>query len=235
MKKRIFTLALALILCLTLMPMTSFGGGDDPPPWSKASSWAEEDLETAASKGLYPNAFAGVDMTADVDRREFAAVAVAAYRALTNIDPQAPATSPFLDTTDEDVLKAYSAGIVLGVAADRFEPGSLLTREQAAVMLTRVYEQAKATGMELAAPQAAFQTGMGASPKNPFADDADISDWAKDSVYFMAANGIILGTGNNMFSPRAITTEEQAINYASATREQAIIIALRMVQKLGTE
>ena len=46
------------------------------------------------------------------------------------------------------------------------------------------------------------------------ADDKDISDWAKDSVYFMAANGIVSGTGNNMFSPKAVTSEQQAQGYA---------------------
>lgn len=65
-----------------------------------------------------------------------------------------------------------------------------------------------------------------------FADDANISSWARDSVYFMAANGIITGTGNNNFSPRAITPEEEARNYASATREQALVIAVRMIEGL---
>jgi hypothetical protein len=55
----------------------------------------------------------------------------------------------------------------------------------------------------------------------------------KDSVYFMAANGVINGTGNNMFSPRATTSDEEARGYAQATREQALVIALRMVEKLG--
>lgn len=65
-----------------------------------------------------------------------------------------------------------------------------------------------------------------------FADDAKISSWAKDSVYFMAANGIISGTGSNNFSPRATTPAEEAKNFASATREQALAIAVRMVENL---
>ncbi|MDR1205452.1 MAG: S-layer homology domain-containing protein [Peptococcaceae bacterium] len=65
-----------------------------------------------------------------------------------------------------------------------------------------------------------------------FADDKDISDWAKDSVYFMAANSIIGGTGNNMFSPKAVTDAQKAQGYAQATREQALAIAVRMVEHL---
>ena len=65
-----------------------------------------------------------------------------------------------------------------------------------------------------------------------FADDADISSWAKESVYFMAANGIVGGVGNNLFAPKNITAEHEVIGYANATREQAVIIAVRMVEKL---
>ena len=48
----------------------------------------------------------------------------------------------------------------------------------------------------------------------------------------MAANGIIKGYDDNRFAPRNITTEEQAIGYANATREQALAIAVRMVENL---
>ena len=65
-----------------------------------------------------------------------------------------------------------------------------------------------------------------------FADDADISDWAKESVYFMVANNIINGVGDNKFAPKNITSEEEANGYANATREQALIIAVRMVENL---
>ncbi len=58
-----------------------------------------------------------------------------------------------------------------------------------------------------------------------------ISDWAKDSVYFMNANEIILGVGENRFAPKNITTDEEARNYANATRERALSIAVRMVDK----
>ena len=66
-----------------------------------------------------------------------------------------------------------------------------------------------------------------------FADDADISTWARESVYFMVANGIIQGVGNNSFAPRAVTSEQEAQGYAQATREQALIIAVRMINNLG--
>ena len=54
-----------------------------------------------------------------------------------------------------------------------------------------------------------------------FADDTDISDWAKESIYFMVANGIINGVGNNKFAPKNVTS-----------REQALLIAVRVVENL---
>jgi hypothetical protein len=48
----------------------------------------------------------------------------------------------------------------------------------------------------------------------------------------MVANGIIAGVGNNTFAPRSTTSAEEAKGYASATREQALVIAVRMVENL---
>ena len=67
---------------------------------------------------------------------------------------------------------------------------------------------------------------------NTFVDDDKISSWAKDSVYFMNANGIINGVGDNKFAPKNVTSAEEAVGYANVTREQAIIIATRMVKNL---
>jgi len=41
------------------------------------------------------------------------------------------------------------------------------------------------------------------------------------------------GVGDNKFAPRATTSAEEAIGYAQATREQALLIAVRMVENLG--
>ena len=51
---------------------------------------------------------------------------------------------------------------------------------------------------------------------------SEISEWAKDSVYFMAANKIINGVGGNKFAPQNTTIEEEVAGYANATREQAL-------------
>jgi len=115
------------------------------------------------------------------------------------------------------------------VAAE-FSPDQLLNREQATTMLTRVFKRVTMPGWTMAT-DSQFKLNYVQPPR--FADDAYISDWAKDSVYFMAANGIINGLGDGKFGPRNITSDEEARGYANATREQALLIAVRMVTNLG--
>ena len=150
--------------------------------------------------------------------------------------PELPESNPFTDTRDADVLRAYAVGITNGANKEGtlFEPDTLLNREQAATMLTRVYKKVTLSGWTLETDgdfAAAFQT-LFTAPET-FPDDGDIHAWAKDSVYFMAANGIIKGFDDGTFRPRAIASKGQAEAYAQATREQALLMAKRMVVNLA--
>jgi len=49
----------------------------------------------------------------------------------------------------------------------------------------------------------------------------------------MVANGIITGMPGYKFAPLNTTAAEEAIGYANATREAALIIAVGMVEKFG--
>ncbi len=195
----------------------------------QASDWAKAELAKADELGLIPEVLDRADLTADITRAEFAAVAVKVYEALSGTAALPNTANPFIDTADIEVLKAYNLGITTGVSATEFAPDTLLNREQAATMLTRTFKRATMNGWTI---QTDAQFALTYDMPALFADDADISDWAKDSVYFMAANGIINGVGENKFAPKNITTEEEATGYANATREQALIIAVRMVENL---
>ena len=199
-------------------------------PVEGGSDWAIESLQRAEELGLIPDSLKGADLTQPITRAEFAAVSVRTYEAMSGRTALPEVTNPFTDTKDIDVLKAYNVGITAGVSATEFEPLTLLNREQAATMLTRVFKRTTMTNWTL---QTDGDFDLQYVQPTPFSDDNDISDWAKDSVYFMAANSIIAGTGNNLFSPKAITDEQKAQGYAQATREQALIIAVRMVENLN--
>ena len=195
-----------------------------------ASDWAKEELARADEFGLIPDCLEGEDLTQDITRAEFAAVTVKVYEALSGTSALPAVTNPFADTTDLEVLKAYNVGITNGTSDTEFSPNALLNREQAATMRTRVFKKITLAGWTLATDS---QFTLPYTKPAAFADDKDISNWAKDSVYFMAANGIVGGVGNNKFAPKNVTTEEQATGYANATREQALLIAVRMVENLG--
>ena len=196
----------------------------------EASDWAQEELARADELGLIPECLDGADLTADITRAEFAAVAVKVYEALSGTAAIPIVNNPFTDCNDVEVLKAYNIGAVNGTSATTYDPDALLNREQAATMLTRVFKKITLAGWTLPTDS---QFTLPYTKPAAFADDKDISDWAKDSVYFMAANGIINGVGGNKFAPKNVTTEEQATGYANATREQALLIAVRMVENLG--
>jgi len=204
---------------VTSVPFTVGGSGTaEANPWTKASDWAVPEMERANGQGLIPDALKNKDLTLNVTRAEFAAVAVKVYENLTGTKATAPAKNPFDDTSDAEVLKAYNTGLMVGVSESKFDPGAILNREQMATALTRVLKRAYIPGWTM---QADGDYTLNFAQPSKFADDAATSDWAKPSVYFMFAKEIISGTGGNQFSPKQ-----------NATREQSVAIGLRIVEKL---
>lgn len=194
-----------------------------------SSNWSEDEVDRAEELGLVPDVLVGADLTQPITRLEFAAVAVKTYEALSGVDAIPAVENPFIDCDDVEVLKAYNIGAVNGVSETEFAPDELLERQQAAAMLTRVYKRVTMPTWTLATDSSHKLTfDMPAL----FADDSDISGYARESVYFMAANGIIEGVGDNKFAPKNTSTVEEANRYANATREQALAIAVRMVENL---
>ncbi|MCL2059320.1 MAG: S-layer homology domain-containing protein [Oscillospiraceae bacterium] len=187
-----------------------------------------DEIIVAIEKGLIPVTIDS-DLTKPITRAEFAAVSVKTYEALSGVKAIPAVNNPFMDTNDVDVLKAYNVGITIGVSPTLFDPLILLNREQAATMLTRVFKKVSMTGWTLATDD---QFNLLYYMPAPFVDDQYISYWARESVYFMAANNIIQGIGNNHFAPQNTTRDEEARRYANATREQALAIAVRMVNNL---
>ena len=200
--------------------ITSFGG--------RSSAWARETLEEAAQQGLVPERFYGMDLTQQINRGEFAAVAVALYEALTGEQSTGGAT-PVRDVAgtvhQEDVERAYRLGITAGATSTAFEPDALITREQLAAMLCRTVQKYSVPGWELSRERE-FPLDTAGAPQ--FADDALISDYAKPAVAFLAKRGWVLGVDETRFAPRELAGEEQ--DYGRATREQAIAIAFRIYQ-----
>lgn len=170
------------------------------------SDWAKELVDSAAANSLIPSGL-GDDYRVNITRAQFAAVTVKLYEAMSGQTAPAAGDSPFTDTSDPVIIQAADLGFVGGVGDGKYAPESLLTREQMATMLARVYTK---LGGEIPTVDA-----------TDFADDASISDYARDAIAFMSGKEIVTGVGDNKYGPQS-----------NASIEASLIIAERMFEKL---
>ena len=178
------------------------------------SAWAFEQVIEAIGVGLVPDNLQ-YDYTQVTTRAEFAGLAVALYETATGTTIIGRAS--FNDTTDMNVQKAGYLGVVQGVGEGNFAPNNTLTREQAAVMLVRLFASIN-THLDTDLP------AMLDLPYLPdvFADYELISPWAFNSVASAYAFGIMGGVGDNQFAPGG-----------DYTREQSIVTILRLFEILN--
>ena len=159
---------------------------------SSISDWAKKEVEEARDKNLIPEVLAGKDLTQNVDRAEFASIAVALYEKLAGSKVN-KSNNPFEDISgnvcEEDILKAYSLGVTTGISETTFEPGTLISREQLATMLCRVFKKYAWDGWSIENDNKYSLNYNGVSK---FADDDQISGYARPSVYFMAKHNIFI-------------------------------------------
>ena len=197
-----------------------------------ASETFMSEIEKADEWGLIPDCLVGQDLTKRITRGEFAAVCVKLYENLSGKKATAAPADTFTDTTDPEILKAFQVGITNGKydGGKRFAPDEGLNRQECATMLTRVYKKVSLPGWTLA-DDANFQLQF--TQPALFKDDADIGGFARNSVYFMAANGVINGYTDGTFHPRNTTAAQEAAGYANATRQHALVFSTRIVEKLG--
>jgi hypothetical protein len=197
--------------------------------WLNTSDWAYEWMDKADKLDIIPDILLNQDITKGITRKEFSALAVKLYENLKGSKAEADIENPFTDINDPDVIKAYSLDIVTGMGNKLFAPDQVLTREQASTMLTRVYKAVYWEGWTLKGDGAYNIHVLDTTGISKFSDDYLISDYARDSVYFMAKNNIVGGLGSNLFGPAP--AEGKDANYGKATREQAFKMAAAMIEK----
>lgn len=168
-------------------------------PFSDLGSveWAKESILALYQKGIVSG------MSEDtfepqglVTREQFAKMLVLACGLY-----QENAVCTFSDVPDgawyqSYVASAAASGIVFGMDEEHFGVGQNITREDMAVM---VYRAAKKTGKLSDAEQGTV-----------FADENEISDYAKEAVNTLKARGIMSGKGENRFEPKAYATRAEA-------------------------
>lgn len=111
--------------------------------------------------------------------------------------------SPFEDTNNRYVIAANKLGFVKGLSETKFGPREEITREQVATMMKRALTQMK--------------LGSEAGNYKNFVDDAEISPWAKEAVYFCRANSVMEGVKDGKFAPKSKATKEELIKLLDNT------------------
>ncbi len=165
------------------------------------SSWAEKELEQAKEFGLITeNLSYGVKSR--ITRSEVCELLVNMLEMVLGTEVEGQ-ENIFLDTSEKNVEKCFSIGVVNGVGEDRFSPGTYVSREQMATMLYRsikyIYES-KGYIME-------EETEI----DEEYADRDSVSKWAVNAVATLNKTGIMQGTSETMLSPYKDLTVEEAI------------------------
>lgn len=191
----------------------------NPAFYDDASDWAVAELEKANEAGLIPDILKGKDLTKSITREEFAELALLLYEKTTDKTVASVSENPFTDTTNPQIVKAFSIGITQGTSATTFSPNELINREQCATMLFRTIKAIE--------PEGDFSI----EGVKDFPDQADISSWAVEGTKFMAKLGIIKGDSNGTFMPKAVTDAQKAVGYGMASREAAILMSVRTYEE----
>ncbi|UKS27834.1 discoidin domain-containing protein [Paenibacillus sp. HWE-109] len=167
----------------------------DVPP----SHWAASVIQRMAAQGIITGVsdkeFAPQNK---VTRAEFVAMLTRALGLKATTGP-----TTFRDVNESDpyasaIVAAYQAGVVKGRSETLFAPKDTITREEMAIMIIRAYEVK--TGKK--APALPMQS--------QYADDDQISDWAKKAVYAASNLDLLRGRGENEYVPHGVTTRAES-------------------------
>lgn len=160
--------------------------------------WAADNILFVASRGLLSGTS---DTTFSPNTGMTRGMFVTALGRLAGINPDSYKTGKFTDVKADAYYAPYvnwaaQTGIVEGVTAITFAPDTNINREQMAVIMANY---AKKLGYDLPRTLKAVT----------FADNANISSWAKDAVRAMQQAGILAGKNGNKFDPKGTATRAE--------------------------
>lgn len=190
------------------------------PEAAEMDDWAYDEVVAAIEAGLVPADLQNL-YHSDITRMEFCRVAVRAVEAALGQDVAEVVREstgrslsewqneyPFTDTANRSVIAAYALGIVVGNDNGTFAPSNTISRQEAAVMLTRA---ARVIGLDTDSVEGTV-----------FDDGDQAAGWAVEAMSFVSHYGIMLGKGEGAFDPQG-----------TFTREQSYMTALRMLRAAG--
>lgn len=166
------------------------------------SNWATKAYNYLKKNNLLPT-YVYHDAKSNITREEFIALLTYCYEDV-NDDIIITKLADFSDIDNSvykyEILKGYSMDFVNGLNDKKFGPNEYLTREQSAVILKNL----------LTSDDLDYENNKNFT----FKDDAEISDWAKESVYYCYENGLLSGDDKGKFNPKGNLKNEEAVMLA---------------------
>lgn len=161
----------------------------------KKDDWSYEAFKFLKEKGIMVGDGVNVRPTDNVTRGEFAKIIVTAF------DFKGSGKDAFTDGNgmwwNEYASIAAECGIVNGMGNGTFGGNGIINREMLAVMIARAI---KAKNINL------YDQNDGLI----FNDEAYMSDYAKESIEYLAKKGIVTGIGENLYNPSSLVTRAEA-------------------------
>ena len=207
MKKKLFSMAMTLVMCLSLLPAGAAAApvrsaGPEPAGVSvrgavrfedvKESDWFYEGVEYTVNKGL----FKGISDTKFGPTVKMTRGMVVQILYAMAGKPAVSGHHRFPDVKDSDwfsgaVAWAVEKGVASGYDDGRFGPNDTITREQLAVML-HGYMRKPVVNTPL-----------------HFADAGEVSDWAEAAMRWAVANHLMSGTDQGLLLPGHTATRAE--------------------------
>ena len=159
-----------------------------------SEDWFFEDVDRAVGYGIFGGSGNGsFEPTENISRGDF----VKALANMDGVDLSGYTGETAFQDVDPAVYYAKaiqwanSMGYINGVSATAFEPEEPISREAMCVILMKY-------------------GNLSSSNSGTFADDSEISSWAREAVYACRDAGLISGVGNDRFDPQGYTERAAA-------------------------
>lgn len=169
----------------------------------KFSSWAREYINKFYFYNMVDERLSK-DFTLNITREQFCIMAVKVLDECGfEVKFEYFDYEPFSDTKSYEVAYLYRLGIINGKGDSVFDPEGLITREEAACIMTRAITTLTDVGFIEKDEEKVMEDWA-------YTDHVIISSWAVDSVYYVAQMGVMTGTDKG-FEPKGNLTNEQAV------------------------
>lgn len=240
MRKKLLSLALALVMCLSLMPCAfaaeTVSAADkftDVPN----GAWYLDELEYAVHNGYISGTSASTfSPDAQVTRGQFVTIlGRTAGVGNASAESVADGVTVHREETFSDVKFgsyyfdavewAVSVGIMNGVGGGKFSPEAPITVEQMGVALANSIKMAESNGIEL--------TNL--KPSAAYADASSISAWASDAMALMQKYGLLVVDTDGKVNPqKAVSRAECTVSLVRFAKAVGAGVVPVIVQKSDT-